>query len=74
MVFGMSMPKRSRTLASLWTLLICVLTIYAPVELTRVILVGLEFWSRPVWHFMLEIAFIWVAYLIAMILVYKRTK
>ncbi|KKK59557.1 hypothetical protein LCGC14_3033190, partial [marine sediment metagenome] len=26
------------------------------------------------WHFMLEIAFIWVAYLIAMILVYKRTK
>ena len=72
------MPKRSRTSASLWTLLICVLTIYAPIELTRVILDYLESQSapigRPVWQFMLEIAFIWVGWLVAMILVYKRTK
>ncbi len=59
----------------MWTLLICVLTLYAPIELTRVILVYLESQSAPIGrHFMLEIAFIWVAYLIGMFLVYKRTK
>ena len=68
------MPKRSRTSASLWTMLICVLTLYAPVELTRVILDWSAPIGRPVWHFMLEIAFIWVAYLIGMVLVYKRIK
>ncbi len=62
----------------MWTLLICALTLYAPLELTRVILNYLEsqstYWGRPVWQFMLEIAFIWIAYLIAMFLVYKRIK
>ena len=58
----------------MWTLLICVLTLYAPLELTRVILDWSAPIGRPVWHFMLEIAFIWVAYLIAMFLVYKRIK
>ncbi len=59
-------------------LLICVLTIYAPIELTRWMLVNLErlstYWGRPVWQYMLEITFFWAAYLIGMVLVYKRTK
>ncbi len=62
----------------MWTMLICVLTLYAPIELTRVILVYCQSQSapigRPVWQFMLEIAFIWVAYLIGMVLVHKRIK
>ncbi len=58
----------------MWTMLICVLTLYAPLELTRVILDWSAPIGRPVWQFMLEIAFIWVAYLIGMFLLYKRIK
>lgn len=62
----------------LWTLLICLLTLYAPAELTRVIFVDLErvstYWGIPVWQFMLEIALFWIMYLVGMTLVYKRIK
>lgn len=66
------MAKISRIPAGLWTLLTCFLTLYAPIELTRWILVTSTDWSRPAWHFVAEIAFIWAAYLIGMVLVYKR--
>ena len=58
----------------LWAILICFLTLYAPLELTRIILGDLELWGRPAWHFVAEIAFIWIMYLIGMFLVYKRIK
>ena len=54
-------------------LFIVLLTIYPPIELTRVILVDLEltcaYWGIPIWQFILEICFIWTFYLTAMALV-----
>ncbi len=58
----------------LLVILIGLLFLYAPIELTRWILVTSTDWSRPAWHFVAEIAFFWAAYLIGMVLVYKRTK
>jgi len=62
----------------LWTLLICLLTIYAPLELTKGILDNLEltsaYWDIPVWQFMLEIALFWIMYLVGIILVYKKIR
>jgi len=60
----------------LWLLLICLLTIYAPLELTRVIIVDLEatvrYWNIPAWQFILEICFIWSFYIAGMVIVYRR--
>ena len=62
----------------LWLLLILLLTLYAPLELTRLIMGSKEIWSIqwgiPVWQFMLEIALIWIFYLVGMLVVYKRIK
>ena len=61
----------------LWTLLICALTIYAPIELTRVIVISAlikDTWVRPDWQFILEIVLLWVMYLVGMFLVYKVFK
>lgn len=61
-----------------WTILIGLLFLYPPAELTRVILVDLErqsiYWGIPVWQFMLELALFWTMYLAGMVLVYKRIK
>ena len=58
----------------LWTMLIGIFFLYTPVELTRVIVVDYEFLGRPVWQYMLEIAFFWTAYLIGMVIVYRKLK
>lgn len=61
----------------LWTLLIVILTIYAPIELTRVIIRGLPnsaYWGIPVWQFLLEIAIFWLEYIAGMIIVYKKLR
>ncbi len=58
----------------LWTILLGILFLYAPIELTRWILITSADWGRPAWHFVAEIAFIWIMYLIGMVLVYKRIK
>ncbi len=59
----------------LWVLLIFLLTVYAPLELTRVIIAGLKwsnYWGIPMWQFMLEIALFWILYLVGMVLIYRR--
>jgi len=60
----------------LWMLFICLLTVYAPIELTKVILVDLEltsaYWGVPVWQFTLEVCLIWTLYLAGMIVVCRR--
>ena len=63
----------------LWVLaLIGLLTLYAPLELTRVILNSLDiwvpYWGIPVWQFILEIALFWVMYLAGMVIVYRVLK
>ena len=61
---------------ALWILLICLLTVYAPLELTKVILVDLEltsaYWGVPVWQFILEVCLIWIMYIVGMTIVYRR--
>lgn len=62
---------------SLWLILIIVLTIYAPLELTRVIVINAlinHIYDRPEWQFVAEIAMFWALYVIGMVLVYKRIK
>ncbi len=50
-------------------LLICLLTVYAPIELTRLIIIyGLQ------GEFIFEVCFIWVSYIIGMGLVYNLVK
>ena len=55
--------------------LIIVLTIYSPIELTRVIIVNeiiFRFYENiPVWRFMFECAFIWIFYLSAVLVLLK---
>lgn len=53
--------------------LIILLTIYAPIELTRVILlwVKMEYWT-PGHYF--EIPFIWACYIVAIVLIGLRGK
>ncbi len=57
----LNQPRRVR---SLLILLVCLLTIYAPVELTRVIIA----WDLS-GQFLFEVLFIWVLYAIAMFLI-----
>ncbi len=54
----------------LWTLGICFLTLYAPSELTRVIVVNMGLHGK----FIFEVCLIWVFYIIAMVIVYKFVK
>ncbi len=62
----------------LQALLICLLTVYAPIELTWLIMVNKEIWSAysgiPIWQFMLEMALFWVMYIVGIALVYRRLK
>ena len=58
-------------------LLICLLTIYAPLELTRVIVINAlvnKIWAIPAWQFILEISLQWALYVTAMIIVYTRIR
>lgn len=62
----------------LFTLLVCLLTIYAPVELTRVIVINELIQNihpeiSP-WQFIAELVFLWVLYAGAMALVYRRWR
>lgn len=51
----------------LWTLLVVLLTIYAPVELTRVIIVYTELQGE----YVRELIILWTLYLAAVVIVYK---
>lgn len=63
---------------ALWLLLILCLTIYAPIELTRLIVEGNFVWmvhpDIPRWEYGAEIAILWVLYIAGLALVYKRIK
>ncbi len=55
-----------------WVILIGIAFFYAPIELTRLVWDWWQHYGGV--KFLLEIAFFWCAYLIGMVLVYKRTK
>ena len=59
-------------------LLVCLLTIYAPLELTRMIVLEVFILrlhpSIPNWNFLVELGFLWIFYIAGMVVVYKRTK
>ncbi len=55
-----------------WVILIGIFFLYASIELTRVVWDWWQYYGGV--KFPLEIAFIWVAYLAGMVLVYKRIK
>ena len=69
---------RNRVVQYLLLVLVCVLTVYAPLELTRVIVLSeLILRLHPeieVWQFILEIALIWVLYFTGMAIVWKSLK
>lgn len=57
--------------------MIIVLTLYAPIELTRIIVVNefrLHLSDIPHWQFILELCFFWGAYIAAMVITGKRLK
>lgn len=59
--------------------LVCVLTVYAPIEITRIIVINehirnIHTDTRPLWQFTTEIIFIWVSYVLAMVLVYMLVR
>ena len=56
----MSKVSKSEPIKSLLLLLICLLTLYGPVELTRVIIA----WGLS-GKFIFEVCFMWLAYVIA---------
>ena len=55
---------KQNTLKSLLVVLICLLTIYAPIELTRVIVA----WGLSS-QFIFEIAFVWLFYALALVII-----
>ncbi len=56
----------------LWVILIGILFLYAPIELTRLVWDWWQHYGGV--KFPLEIAIIWATYLIGMVLAYKRIK
>ena len=69
------MKKKFTLSRILVTVLICALTLYAPAELTRVIIDwDFSFHNGLLWEHIFEISFIWVLYIIGMALVYKVAK
>ena len=62
---------------ALWVLLICLLTVYAPIELTWVI-IDHEFIHNlsaiPKWQFVAEMSIFWVFYMIGLIVIYRVTN
>ena len=61
--------SRENTMKGLLILLICLLTIYAPIELTRVIVA----WGLAP-QFMFEIAFLWLFYGIAIFVIAVKVR
>jgi len=56
-------------------ILITLLTIYSPLELTRAIFNWWFYWGEPMeWQFIFEIAFIWTLYLGAILIIIGRIK
>ena len=55
---------KQTTLKSLLVVLICLLTVYAPIELTRVIIA----WGLSS-QFIFEIAFVWLFYALALFII-----
>ena len=64
----------------LLVLLIVLLTIVAPIELTRIIITSILFIGklevlRNIWQIQVaEVAFIWVSYTVAVVLIWKLAK
>ena len=73
------MPSQ-KLILRLLAVLVILLTIYAPVELTRVVVTSILFIGklevlRNIWQIQVaEVAFIWVSYTIAVVLVWKLAK
>ena len=62
--------------SALWLLLICLLTVYAPIELSRGIIYGIthNLYPIPDYLFIGEMAVFWVMYIGGLIVVYKVMK
>ena len=75
-LFSVKIPKKSMSGFFKFTL-ICLLTVYAPIELTRAIIINEIILnlhpSIPTWQFVAEIGVIWTLYMVAMVII-RRGK
>ena len=58
----------------LWLLLIILLTAYAPLELTRVIIKSFDIYPQDVGEFVAELSIFWTLYCVGIGLVYRLIR